>query len=86
MCIRDREKKALQEAEAEHKIPLSQRGKQDEAAEEKPEYDDGYRSILDLSLIHIFCQFYKLCHFSHETLENYWQSCYTITIRETIEV
>jgi len=37
----------LQEAEAEHKIPLSQRGKQDEAAEEKPEYDDGYRSILD---------------------------------------
>ena len=41
------EKKALQEAEAEHKIPLSQRGKQDEAAEEKPEYDDGYRSILD---------------------------------------
>ena len=30
------EKKALQEAEAEHKIPLSQRGKQDEAAEEKP--------------------------------------------------
>ena len=41
------EKKALQEAEAEHKIPLSQRGKQDEVAEEKPEYDDGYRSILD---------------------------------------
>lgn len=41
------EKKALQEAEAEHKIPLSQRDKQDEAAEEKPEYDDGYRSILD---------------------------------------
>lgn len=40
------EKLALKSAQAEQKIPLAQRGEQPET-EEEPEFDDGYRSIID---------------------------------------
>ncbi len=40
------EKLALKSAQAEQKIPLMQRGEQPET-EKEPEFDDGYRSIID---------------------------------------